>query len=462
MKSPLHLFLTLASLSVFASFAIAQPVAPAGAVDAPADAGARIAANVVRTRIAGIDVLACKTGVKEVVTFHGSLPAGDRFAPAGNLAIPTLVGEMLDKGTTQHDKFAIADELESVGAGIGFDTGGSVVTFSGKCLKQDMPLVISLLAEQLRTPAFAPEELAKVKQQLAGQFQRALESTDYRAGQAFSAALYPPGHPNYEPPTEAYLAAIKAATIDDLKAFHAKYYGPAHLTLVVVGDIDVPSLQAEVGKAFAGWTGGVALDPVPPLSPTDSAKEKTVFMPDKTSVTVTWGQTTGLKYTDPDTLALRVGTAILGSGFTGRLMANVRDKEGLTYGIYSSVANDTFTDGDWKIGATFAPALLDKGLASAKRQLLAWYKDGVTADELERRKTNLVGTFKVGLATTDGLAGSLLNVVHRGLDVSWLDDYSRMINALTPEQVNAAIKKHVNPDNLVLIKAGTVPEAKIP
>ena len=437
--------------------------APLFAADVPpAEPTARIAANVVRTRIAGIDVLACKTGVQDVISFHGSLPAGDRFAPPGNIAIATLVGEMLDKGTTTEDKFAIADKLESVGAGLGFDTGSSMLTFEGKCLKKDMPLVLALLAEQLRTPAFAPEELAKVKQQLAGQFQRALESTDYRAGQAFSEALYPPGHPNYEPPTEAFIAAIKSATVEDLKAFHAKYYGPAHLTIVAVGDLDIPALQAEVGKAFAGWTGGTALEPVAPLAPTDAAAAKTVFMPDKPSVSVTWGQTTGLKYTDPDTLALRVGTAILGSGFTGRLMANVRDKEGLTYGIYSSVANDTFTDGDWKISATFAPTLLEQGLASTKRQLTAWYEQGVTAAELERRKSNLIGTFKVGLSTTDGLAASLLNVVHRGLEVSWLDEYAHNLEALTPEQVNAAIKKHLNPDNMVLIKAGTVTEAKAP
>ena len=447
-----NIFLALPLLVLAASRALA------------ADSPARIADHVVRAQVAGLDLIACKTGVQEVVTFHGSLPAGDRFAPPGNVAIPTIVGEMLDKGTARQDKFAIADALESVGASIGFSAGNNTLEFSGKCLKKDLPLVIGLLAEQLRTPAFAADELTKLKQQLNGYFQRQLESTDYRAGVAFAQALYPAGHPNHDPGTEAYLTGIKAATVDDLKKFHAQHYGPTGAVLVVVGDVDPTVLQAEVAKAFAGWTGGVKLSAIPTAPPAAAARTLPVFMPEKTSVTVIWGEATGLRYTDPDTLALRVGSAILGSGFTGRLMATVRDKEGLTYGIGAGVANDTFTDGEWRISATFAPSLLEKGLASTKRELTAWLEKGVTADELARRKTNLAGSFQVGLATTDGLAASLLAAVNRGLDPSWLDEYPKKISALTLEQVNAAIKKHLDPAKLTLIESGTLPgtEAKKP
>ena len=92
-------------------------------------AEAQIADKVVRTKIAGIDLIAYKTGVENVVTFRGSLPAGDCFAPKDNLAIPTLVGEMLDKGTTQHDKFAIAQKLDEIGAKIDFSVGGVMEYF---------------------------------------------------------------------------------------------------------------------------------------------------------------------------------------------------------------------------------------------------------------------------------------------------------------------------------------------
>src|SRR6185436_8053425 len=164
-----------------------------------------------------------------------------------------------------------------------------------------------------------------------------------------------------------------------------------------------------------------------------------VFMPEKTSVSVVLGQASGLKYSDPDYQALKLGTAVLGgSGFSGRLMQTVRDKEGLTYGIYSSTSKDTFSDGDWKITATFAPALLEKGLAATKRELTKWYTEGITPTELDYRKANLVGSFKVSLATTDGMAASLLTAVHRGYDQTWLDQYPQKINALTLNEVNGA------------------------
>src|SRR5690606_13755413 len=103
---------------------------------------------------------------------------------------------MLDKGTQQRDKFAIAQELESVGASLSFSVSGQTLDIAGKCLRRDVPRLLALLAEQLRTPALSAEELEKLKPQLIGNQQRALESTDFQAAQAFSRAVYPPGHPN--------------------------------------------------------------------------------------------------------------------------------------------------------------------------------------------------------------------------------------------------------------------------
>ena len=100
---------------------------------------------------------------------------------------------------------------------------------------------------------------------------------------------------------------------------------------------------------------------------------------------------------------------------------------------------------------------MEKGIASTKRQLTLWYNEGVTDKELADRKTNLVGSFKVGLATTEGMAASLLIAVERGLDVTWLDEYPKKIESLSKEQVNSAIKKHLKPESMYLIEAGTVP-----
>lgn len=421
-----------------------------------AAAGAKMAPNVRRAKVGGVDLLAYPTGVKDVITLRASLPAGRAHAGASNPAVPVLTAMLLDQGTTTQSKFAIAEKLESVGATISFRAGTDVLDISARMLKKDMPLVLGLIAEQLRTPALSAEEFAKAQKQMAGGIKRSMESTDWRAADAFGRAVYPVGHPNRSVAPEDLLAAIELAKVEDVQAFHAAHYGPQAMTMVAVGDLDVAALQAEVGRVFAGWTGGKPVVRALQAAPAVAAATQDVNMPGKTSVSVWWGQPSGLRYSDPDYQALRLGTAILGSGFTGRLMANVRDKEGLTYGIGSGLGNDMFNDGDWRISASFAPGLLDKGIASTERQLKLWFDAGVTPAEVSARKSNLIGAFKVDLATTTGLANALLVAVNRGYDPTWLDEYPTKVQALTPEQVNAAIRKYIKPQSLVLVRAGTL------
>ncbi len=420
---------------------------------------AGVADNAVRQKINGLDVVSIKTGVKDVVTIRGTLAAGDSRSPDSNVALADLAAGLLDKGTTTRDKFAIAKVLGDAGASINFSTNASALNISAKCLRADLPMVLGLIAEQLRTPAFSPEEFAKLKKQVAGLMKRSLEDTDFRANTAYVRAVYPLGHPNRDASPEEYLAAVDKATLDEVKAFHKEFYGPAAMHLVIVGDVDSAAVSAELGKVFAGWTGGSAQPRPARAGRVDAAREQDVFMADKTNVTLLWGQATQLRYGEPDALALRLGTAALGSGFTGRLMANVRDKEGLTYGIGSFISNDTFVDGDWRIQANFAPDLLGKGIASTKRQLTEWHDKGITAHELESNKGKFVGSFKLGLATTGGLATQILNTVNRDLPLSFIDEFGGKINALTLDQVNGAIKKHLDPNSMIMIKAGTIPGA---
>lgn len=416
---------------------------------------AQIAQHIVRAKIAGIDLIAYPTAVKDVVTIVGSLPAGDAFADSGNAAVPTLVGMMLERGTQSEDQFKIAQQLESVGAEINFNVGIQLVEIHAKCLTKDLPLVIRLIAEQLRTPAFAPAEFAKAQQAAIGGLQQSLENTNARASEAFDRAVFPEGHPNRPPSTEEMIAAVQSAKIADLKRFHQEHYGPAHLTLIVVGDLNVRHLQADVAKGFGGWTGGSNFLHAASRA-VAAAHEESIPVPGKASVSLVLGEATGLRYRDPESLALRVGTAIFGSGFTSRLMGTVRDQEGLTYGIGAGMGEDALNDGYWKISATFAPSLLEKGTASTQRELLKWSREGVTAGELAARKTNLIGSYQVSLATTGGLASALQQAVLRGYPVSWLDDYPRAIQALTLDEVNRAIKEHIDPAKMVLVKAGTV------
>jgi len=437
------------------AIAATDPALPGGAV--VADTGAKIAPKAKRLKIAGVDVIAYATGVRNVVSLRASLPAGKGAGATGNPSIPTLTGMLLDQGTQKQDKFAIAEKLEAVGASIQFRVGADLLEISAKSLSKDVPLLISLIAEQLRMPAFSAEEFAKAKKQFAGSVRRSLENTDFRAGDTFSRAVYPLGHPNRHPEPEELLAAIESARLEDVLAFHKAWYGPEQMTLVLVGDLDLDRFQAELGKAFAGWQGGRRPVRAAPMDPGKVPQNQEVAIAEKTSVSIVLGQPSGLQYSDPDYQALRLGTAILGSGFTGRLMANVRDKEGLTYDVGARLGNDMIHAGDWRITASFAPAMLEQGIASTRRQLVLWCERGVTADEVEARKSSLIGAFKVDLATSDGMANALLAAVNRGYDLNWLDDFPLRVNALTLEQVNAAIRKYLKLDQMILVKAGTLP-----
>ena len=140
-------------------------------------------------------------------------------------------------------------------------------------------------------------------------------------------------------------------------------------------------------------------------------------------------------------------------------MQTVRVKEGLTYGIRSSMSgfsNDN--DGYWYVGGTFAPRLLSKGESSTLREIKKWAKDGVTQKELDIAKTTLTGSYRVGFDTTGGLAGGILSAVVDWGDLSYVDNQPDKINAVTLDEVNNAIKTYISVEDLYQVAAGSVDE----
>ena len=443
-------------------FRLSMMIALMALMAAPGARAASMADHAERGRAAGIDVIAYHTAVHDVVDVVGYLPAGDALAGSGNPAVPTLLGMMLDHGTRARDQFRIARELEEAGAEISFNVGVQSLQFQAKCLKKDLPLVLSILAEELRTPALLPAEFAKVKQQLTGMLDNQRRSTDARAQEALRRALYPVGHPNRPATIDELLAATRSATLRDLQDFHAKFYGPSHMTIVLVGDVSLEGASADIAKDFAGWSGGQDFLHTAPAGAPAAADTIRVELPEKTSVSVLLGERTGIRYTDPDSLPLRLGTAIAGRGFTGRLMSEVRDRQGLTYDIGAAIVDDSIVDGTWYADASFNPKLLERGVAATRKTLQTWVQDGVTERELADAKQGLIGSYQVGLATNQGIARAIVTTLQRGLPLSWLDQLPAALQAVTLAQVNAAIRTHLDVANLTLVEVGTLPAAAAP
>ena len=152
-----------------------------------------------------------------------------------------------------------------------------------------------------------------------------------------------------------------------------------------------------------------------------------------------------------------LGVYILGGNFSARLMQTVRDKQGLTYGIGSSISGVSFgADGYWSTWGTFSPDILKKGVGATKDQINLWFDKGVTEEELSAKKTTINGSYKVSMDSTSGLTSKILSNAEQGRDLLYLDEYPKIIDAISLSEVNTAIKNHVDPEKLYMVSAGTL------
>lgn len=387
-----------------------------------------------------------------------SFPIGSYLNTGGNEMIPSVTAGLLSKGTTKNDKFEFSQKLEKLGVNIRVSAGTHNTSIGFKCLKQDISTVIDLLAEELRYPLFDAKELDILKQQWIGGMQQGLSDPNQMGSIALSQAIYPEGHPNYSKDIKASIEDVKNVSIEDIKAFHKTYFGPAGMHLVAVGDVDSKVLYQALEAAFKNWNGGVT-SKVKYTEPDKSkAKAQVVTIPEKPSAELFIGRYTGLKRSDADYIPFFIANHTFGGGFSGRLMRTVRDEDGLTYSISSSHSGHTYSGGNWSLNASFNPELFQKGLDATMVQLKKWMDEGITAKELGAKKSNLIGSFKVGMATTGGLANTILSVVERGQDPGYIDRYPTEIDAVTLDQVNSTIKKYIDINGLVIIKSGSLDE----
>ena len=409
-----------------------------------------------REKIAGIDVVSVKTSAKDFVTVAASISLGNLANEGKNEMIPSLTTAMLSKGTTLNDKFKFSEKLQKLGVNINIGASNTKINIGFKCLKKDLEQVIALLAEELRSPLFDTKEFENLKQQFTGNIQQNLNDPGERGGIALAQAIYPKGNPNYSLSVEDDLANIKNSTLDEVKAFHKKYFGPASMHLVIVGDTEGANLNAALKKTFKNWNGGVAET----LKFEDAAKKpsktEVITIAEKPSAELFVGQYTGLKRADADYIPFYIGNYTLGAGFAGRLMQTVRDNDGLTYNISSGLGGNITTGGYWFVNASFNPTLFQKGLDATMVQVKKWVNDGITEEELENKKTNLIGSFKVGMSTTNGMTRTILSFVERGLEPNYIEQYPKDIEKVTLEQVNNAIKKYIQLDKMIVIKAGSL------
>ena len=428
--------------------------------DSDSSAGRPRLAPRIRDRKAGPGrLLTLPTSVDDIVSLRGSFLAYPDLA-SGDDVLQNMSVSMLDRGTEFRDRFELAQVLEECGAKLDLSSDGLYVECSGRALTEDLPRVMDVLAEMLRHPSFDEREFEKARAQAAAEVRRRMEKTGAQAAAALSCRLFAPAHPNYSDAPEDVLGRIQRVTVDDVREYHERHFGATGWTLAVVGDLDHDRVETVVAEAFGDWDG----HETEPTHETDATAgedpgRSVVPMPDKSNVDVRLGQSLSLRRDDPDYPALYVGNYILGGNFSARLMRTVRDEQGLTYHIGSRLAGVTARyDGYWQVNVTLSPEVLDEGIDVTRTIIREFVEEGATDEELADKKTTITGSYTVGLATTSRLAQSILTNAERGFDVAYLDRFPREIEALSLNEVNDAVRRHLRPEALHEALAGVEPD----
>lgn len=394
------------------------------------------------------------------VALHGIVRAGRVHAPAGHPAVPALTAKMLTRGAGGKDKRVMAARLDDAGARlvIGPDLQETFIVGSG--MARDLRLLLETLADDLIRPDFAPAEFAKAKDELRAEVLKADDDTNQRAVDRLSRLLFPPGHPYAAPTREVMTGSLTSATLADLRAYHRDRYVGSGTILSIVGDVDPEATIAIVESLFSRMPRGTKPAPTAKRTSVESALAQNVLeaMPGKANANYYIGHASGLSRRDPDYEACMIANAALGqSGLSSRVGKRVRDTEGLSYSIVTRFFWTDEIDGAWAVIAAVAPQNAAKAVRSTREVVATYVRDGITPEEVETQKSFFAGNFQVQQGTNAGVASQLTVAEKFGFGPKYLDEYPARFRAVTREQVNEAIRKHLHPDKMHLVIAGDLP-----
>ena len=415
-------------------------------------------ARVDERSVAGGTYLLLPAPVESVVSFRGSYlscPAFER----GEALVRDLAVSLFDKGTKSHSKFEMAELLEDRGAQISITSDGVRVRVFGRALREDIPLVLSLLGEQLREPSFLADEFELVKERFIAALRRSLVDTGALASGALCRRLYHEAHPNFIPRAEDELEQLSGITVEEVKDYFSRNRQMIDWRLALVGDLDWGEVASAATQAFE-TANPTTMDLSFPVdkSSIDPGREA-IYVADKENIDVQFGHIVPIIRVDESYLPLYIGSYILGGNFSARLMSIIRDRMGLTYGIHCGLSGFTAEHhGTWGISVTLSRDNLDKGVEATMEEIRRFADSGVTQQELDEKKTTMTGSFKVGLSTTGALAGTLLRNAERGRDAGFLDTYPDMVRSVALDDVNGNIARFFEPDALHVTMAGSINE----
>jgi zinc protease len=408
----------------------------------------------------GMTLLLMSVPGTESLGLAGVMKAGKYFTHDKNANLSDLTIDLLPKGSANYSKLEIAEALEGMGvpSALDFTIDNFRIAFATQLVSNDLSQFLPLLADVLRRPRFEPEELTKTKVEWQAKYAEAMNSTRMCAMNRLRQTIYPNGHPFNEDTFEKQLAELDAVSLESIQQLHSSLFRPDVTVLSIVGDIDIDKTIELIEKSFGDWSKGTPRTIVMPEVPHALTPRRIdIQLPDKRSVDVVIGHPTPLKRTDDDFYAARIANAALGQDtITSRLGQIVRDRAGLTYGIYSSFSDAAFGFAPWTVSLSVNPSNVDRALSLVSEVLKDYKSKGISEEELAKETGRAIGSFKVGLASSLGIARVLSEFEFLGMGVSELDKITQRYIAVTKKQADAAMRKYMHPETAITVVSGTL------
>jgi zinc protease len=406
----------------------------------------------------GITVLTRSNFNSPSVYITGYLGCGGMYDPDDKLGLANFTALSLMRGTRDRDFQKIFEMLESAGASLGFGASVHTVSFSGRCLAEDLPMLVNLLSESLRYPVFPAEQIERLRGQLLTGLAIRAQDTSELASLTFDETLFA-NHP-YGRSEDGYPETVQAITREDIVEFHQRQYGPAEMAVAVVGAITPEQAVEQVQAALGDWINpGQMLTLTFPLV---RIPQKTIRihkpLPGKFQTDLILG-TVGPRRRSDDFMPASLGNNILGQfGMMGRIGDVVREQAGLAYSANTSLNAWPFS-GSWEVSAGVNPANLDRAIELILSELRRFITDGVTPEELADSQANYIGRLPLSLESNAGVAGALINLQRFDLGLDYYRRYPDLVRSVTLDQVREAARRYLDPERMVIVSSGPeIPE----
>jgi zinc protease len=445
-----------AQVSAKAPTAMAPPLSSsAGGLTRAPDPGAPVTPNLPtaaeRVLSNGLRVIVARSGVLPIVTAQLSVKAGGAADPAGKAGLADLTAGLLTQGAGARSATELARDIEALGARIDGNAGWDGSRVDLNAITSKLPAAMTLMADVVRRPTFAPEELDRLRQRTLDSLEVDLQQPGALARYAAADAVFagtPYGHVLGGTPT-----SLKRLTRDDIAAFHRAWYRPDNAVLVLTGDITPEAGFALAQRAFGDWAApATALPVIAAATPTSKPRVILIDLPGTGQAAVTLSLP-AIRRSDPRYYQMMVANGVLGGGYSARLNEEVRVKRGLSYGASSQM------DARRGVGPIAAAAQTKNESAPEVVDLILKEMDGLKtmppgAEELAARKATLAGNFGRNVATTGGLASYLSGLALQGIELSEINRYGPSVQAVTADQVKAMAEQVIDPGAATIVVAG--------